>query len=594
MTHSLRIGGASGFWGDAPHATKQLLRDPGLDVLVYDYLAEITMSIMARARLKDPPMGYAVDFVSEVMAQNLPQIAEQGVRVLSNAGGVNPAACAEAVRTKISELGLNLKVAVVEGDDLLPRVSEFANRTEMFSGAPMPAVEKIASINAYIGAGPIVAALQAGADIVITGRCVDSALTLAACMHHFGWGHDDHDLLAAGSLAGHLLECGPQATGGNFTDWDLAGDIARIGYPIAEIKADGSMVMAKPEGTTGCVTPASVCEQMLYEIGDPQAYILPDVICDFSHVAIEQVAPDRVHVAGANGRAPTGQLKVSATWADGYRAGMTFLMNGRDARQKAEVFAQAALDRARSFLHQMGAPDYRDVSFEAFGGRPGDGDYEEISFKAAVKHDDARAVGLFLREMTGTALAAPPGLHIFTGGGRPKPSPVVALFSFLLPNDTLTYRLTVDGQVVAYDLPDVTPQEPAQVRHDVPEPTVEKAAEWVTRPLEDLAWARSGDKGDKVNVGVIARHAAYLPFIWSALTDDILADVFSDYLSGGVERFYVPGTHSMNILLHDVLGGGGIASLRNDAQGKSFAQILLATPIRIPARLSANSEQGDT
>ncbi|MCG7521828.1 acyclic terpene utilization AtuA family protein [Ruegeria sp. Ofav3-42] len=590
---SLRIGGASGFWGDAPHATKQLLRDPGLDVLVYDYLAEITMSIMARARLKDPQTGYAVDFVSEVMARNLPLIAEQGVKVLSNAGGVNPTACAEALRAKIAELGLDLKVAVVEGDDLLPRVAEFADRTEMFSGAPMPAAEKIVSVNAYIGTGPIVAALQAGADIVITGRCVDSALTLAACMHHFGWEHADYDLLAAGSLAGHLLECGPQATGGNFTDWELAGDIARIGYPIAEINADGSMVLTKPEGTTGCVSPASVCEQMLYEIGDPQAYVLPDVICDFSQAAIEQAAPDCVHVAGAKGRAPTGQLKVSATWADGYRAGMTFLMNGRDARQKAEVFAQAALDRARNVLRQTGAPDYRDVSFEAFGGRPGDSDYEEISFKAAVKHDDARAVGLFLREMTGAALAAPPGLHIFTGGGRPKPSPVVALFSFLVPNDTLTYRLTVGGEEVAYDPPNVTPQETVGAQRDVPDPTVEDAADWVPRPLEDLAWARSGDKGDKANVGVIARHATYMPFIWSALTNDKVADVFSDYLSGGVERFYLPGTHSMNIILHNVLGGGGIASLRNDAQGKSFAQILLATPIRIPARLIANFEQGD-
>lgn len=592
MTHSLRIGGASGFWGDAPHATQQLLRAPQIDFLVYDYLAEITMSIMARARLKDPEKGYAVDFVSEVMAQNLSKIAERGVKVLSNAGGVNPKACADALRGKSAELGLNLKIAVVEGDDLLPHAAEFADRTEMFSGAPMPPIEKIASVNAYIGAGPILAALQAGADIVITGRCVDSALTLAACMFHFGWRHEDHDLLAAGSLAGHLLECGPQATGGNFTDWKLAGDIAKIGYPIAEISDDGKIVLTKPDGTTGCVTPASVCEQMLYEIGDPRAYVLPDVVCDFSDVRIEQSTPDQVIVSGARGRAPTGQLKVSTTWADGYRAGMTFLINGREARQKSDAFAQAGLDRARAVLHRMGAPDYREVSVEAFGGRPGTGEYEEISFKAAVKHDDPRAVGVFLREMTGAALAAPPGLHLFTGGGRPKPSPVVSLFSFLVPADTVNLRVTMDGESIAYTPPKTSPQEPVPVGIKAPEPANESAEKWVTHPLEDLAWARSGDKGDIANIGVIARHAAYLPYIWAALTEASLADVFSDSLCGRVDRFYLPGTHSMNILLNNALGGGGIASLRNDAQGKSFAQILLATPIRIPAELFVHPEQG--
>ncbi|WP_170423522.1 acyclic terpene utilization AtuA family protein [Ruegeria arenilitoris] len=593
MTKPLRIGGASGFWGDAPHATQQLLRTPGLDFLVYDYLAEITMSIMARARLKDPQKGYAVDFVSDVMAQNLTRIAEAGVKVLSNAGGVNPSACAEALRVMSAELGLGLKIAVVEGDDLMPRVAEFADRTEMFSGAPMPIEDKIASINAYIGAGPIVAALQAGADIVITGRCVDSALTLAACMYYFGWQHEQYDLLAAGSLAGHLLECGPQSTGGNFTDWEMAGDIALIGYPVAEISADGAAVLTKPEGTTGCVTPASICEQMLYEIGDPQSYMLPDVICDLSNVKLKQTDPDRVRVTGAKGRAPTGQLKVSVTWADGYRAGLTFLINGRDARQKAKVFAQAGLDRARAVLQQLGAPDYRDVSLEAFGGRPGDGDYEEISFKAAVKHDDPRAVGLFLRELTGAALATPPGMHIFTGGGRPKPSPVVALFSFLVPETILTYRVAVDGKDIPYNSPPVAPQNPAPVRANIPKPTEQSVSDWAERPLEDLAWARSGDKGDKANVGVIARNPAYLPYIWSALTEDTLSAVFADFLSGSVERYYLPGTHAMNIVLNEVLGGGGVASLRNDAQGKSFAQILLATPVKVPAGLIANSEQGD-
>lgn len=589
MTTTLKIGGASGFWGESPHATAQLLGVEGLNMLVYDYLAEITMSIMARARMKDAEAGFATDFVNDAMGRNLKAIAEKGVKVLSNAGGVNPSACAAALRAKIEKAGLSLKVAVVEGDDLIDRAEEFSDRTEMFSGAPMPPRDKIASMNAYIGAAPIVAALQAGADIVITGRCVDSALTLAACMHHFGWGAQDHNLLSAGSLAGHLLECGPQSTGGNFTDWEASGDVAKIGYPVAEINADGSMVITKPEGTTGTVQPASVCEQMLYEIGDPRAYYLPDVVCDFSDVTLEQVGPDRVLVQGAKGRAASGWLKVSTTWADGFRAGMVLQFNGRDARAKSVAFAEAGLARARKTLDAMGAPDYREVSIETFGGRPDTRDYEEIALKAAVRHDDPRAIGLFLKELVGSALATPPGLHFFTGAGRPKPSPVVALFSFLVEADNLNYRVALEGQDIGYT------HQPVPLTETQPSPLSEPVApeagvELVERTLESLAWARSGDKGDNANIGVIARHPSYLPWIWAALTPEAVAEVFRKELKGSVERFHLPGSQSMNLLLHKVLGGGGIASLRNDSQGKGYAQMLLSHPVRIPASLIANSE----
>ncbi|WP_263827647.1 acyclic terpene utilization AtuA family protein [Ruegeria aquimaris] len=587
VTAVLRIGGASGFWGEAPHATAQLL-DAGVDVLVYDYLAEITMSIMARARLKDPAQGYASDFVTEAMGRNLHSIAARGVRVLSNAGGVNPAACAAALREKISAAGLSLKVAVVEGDDLMVRLAEFSNCTEMFTGAAMPPAERIASMNAYIGAGPVVAALRAGADIVITGRCADSALTLAACIHHFDWDMHAHDLLAAGSLAGHLLECGPQSTGGNFTDWEAAGDIARIGYPIAEVSADGGFILTKPEGTTGLVSPASVGEQMLYEIGDPRAYLLPDVVCDFTGVTLALDGPERVRVSGARGQAPTGRLKVSVTWADGYRGGMVFQMTGRAARDKARAFAQAGLDRARARLNALGAPEYREVCFEAFGGRHGDAGTEEIAFKAAVRHDDARAVGLFLKELVGAALATPPGLHFFTGGGRPKPSPVVALFSCLIPAAALTCKITLEGAEVVYDAPDLPLWDVALADLQEPEPA-EDGVEMVSRPLEDLAWARSGDKGDSANIGVIARNPAYMPHIWAALTPGVVQRFFAEKSPAQVNRYYLPGTHSMNIVMTAVLGGGGVASLRNDPQGKAFAQELLSLPVAIPAGLIPNA-----
>lgn len=592
MTGLLRIGGASGFWGETPLATGQLLAVPGLDVLVYDYLAEITMSLLARARMKDPDQGYASDFVTEAMAPNLARIAETGVKVLSNAGGVNPAACAEALRARIRAAGLALRVAVVEGDDLLPRAAEFAQAREMFSGAPMPPADRIASVNAYIGAVPIAAALRAGADIVITGRCADSALTLAACTARFGWSAGDVDRLAAGSLAGHLIECGPQATGGNFTDWQQAGDIARIGYPVVEVAADGTFALTRPRGTTGTVTPASVGEQMLYEIGDPRAYLLPDVTCDFSGVEIVPDGADRVRVTGARGRPPNGRLKVSLTYRDGWRGGHVLFFNGSGSEAKARAYAKAALDRARTRLTALGATDYAETCVETFGGRPGAGDYQEIAVKLAVRHDDARAVGLFLKEVIGAALATPPGLHFFTGAGRPRPSPVIALFSFLVDAGDVPLTVTLEGAPVPLDPPGRAM--PVASLPPAPEPPAPDPAgrEITSRPLEALAWARSGDKGDAANIGVIARHPAYLPWIWAALTPQAVAQVFAKKNIGAIDRFYLPGMGAMNILMHSALGGGGIASLRSDAQGKGFAQKLLSHPVRIPADLVADSETG--
>lgn len=583
MDETLIVGGASGFWGEADHATAQLLGHPGLDVLVYDYLAEITMSLMARAKMKDPSKGYAVDFVTAAMKPNLKTIAAKGVKVLSNAGGVNPAACAAALREEIAKQGLSLKVGVVEGDNLIDRAKDFGGMTEMFSGEAYPGAGKMASINAYLGARPIVAALGAGADIVITGRCVDSALTLAAAMHRFGW--EAPDLLSAGSLAGHLLECGPQSTGGNFTDWRDAGDIAEIGYPVAEIRADGTFDVTKPEGTSGVVSRASVAEQMVYEIGDPQAYLLPDVACDFSEVEITDVAENRVRVTGASGRAPTGRLKVCATWLDGHRAGHILQFAGVDARAKATAFVEAGLGRARAKLRGMNAPDYDDVCIETFGGRTGQGAFEEITVKAAVKHADPRAVGLFLKEVIGGALATPPGLHFFTGAGRPKPSPVLRLFSFLIDQGELDVSVEVDGVAVPVP-PGATAEAVRPVQHQPPAPTDDNLVE---TPLAALAWARSGDKGDSANIGVIARRAELMPYIWEALDDAAVLEALPT-VKGAIERFYLPGTASMNILCREALGGGGVASLLNDSQGKAFAQRILALPVAAPAHLISELE----
>ncbi|UWQ25621.1 DUF1446 domain-containing protein [Leisingera aquaemixtae] len=590
MPQRLRIGGASGFWGEAALATPQLLAAGGLDFLVYDYLAEVTMAVLARARAKDAQAGYATDFVTAAMAPNLAEIARQGVRVISNAGGVNPQACAAALRQEIAAQGLDLKVAVVEGDDLLGRAAELAAAApeDMFTGAPFPPLEEIASINAYLGAFPIAAALDRGADIVVTGRCVDSAVTLAACIHRFGWAAADLDQLAGGSLAGHILECGPQATGGNFTDWQAAAEgLAGIGYPIAEIRADGSFEVTKPAGTGGLVSRATVAEQLLYETGDPQAYVLPDVVCDFSAVAVTETGPDRVRVAGARGRGVPDAYKTCITWQEGFRSGHYFTFYGLDAEAKARAFAEAALARSRELLRGMKLPDFSDVSIELigsesqFGGLRKSEPAREVAAKIAVRHPEARGVGVFLKEAVGLGLSAPPGLSGFAGA-RPRPSPVLALFSCLLPKAQVPVTVRDAAGTCAVPAAPALPLQAVEPPAPPPVPHAKRVAEV---PLIRLAWARSGDKGDIANIGVIARRPEVLPWIWEALDQAHLRRVFGHFWDGRMERFYLPGSHAVNILLHGALGGGGTSSLRNDPQAKGYAQLLLAAPVRVDADL---------
>jgi hypothetical protein len=596
----IRIGGASGFWGDSVMATPQLLAAGGLDYVVFDYLAEITMSIMARARAKDPDKGYATDFVTQVMKLNLEQIAEQGVKIIANAGGVNPAACGRAVRTLVEEAGLDLSVAVVTGDDLIDRAEELAGRgyREMFSGEHFPELASLASINAYLGAFPIATALGRGADIVITGRSVDSAVTLGACIHEFGWTRDDVDELAGGSLAGHILECGPQATGGNFTDWELVADsIVDIGYPIAEVSSDGTFVCTKPEDTGGLVSVGTVSEQMLYEIGDPQAYALPDVVCDFSNVTIEQVGQDRVRVSGAKGRSAPDSYKVCATYADGFRGGVMMTFYGIDADRKARCFAEATFERAGRLLELLGLPAYTETSLEIIGAESQYGERRriegarEVVMKIAVKHPEALGVGVLLKEMTGLALATPPGLSGFAGS-RPKPSPVIRLFSFLIPKAEIEINVEHAGDKQALAPESRAPVESSTPPTPAPPIASETGEAMVEVPLVALAWGRSGDKGDKANVGIIARDAKYLPYIWASLTEDAVSACYSHFLEGSVERFLLPGANAMNFLLHDVLGGGGMASLRNDPQGKGYAQLLLEHPIAVPESLAREISKG--
>ena len=594
MSKTVRIGCHSGFWGDTETAAVQLVRHGRVDYLVSDYLAEVTMSIMAAQKLRNPQAGYAIYFVTAVMAPLAREIAEQGIKVVTNAGGVNPLACRDAVLKACEAAGVTLKVAVVLGDDILPRAEElraFGVR-EMDTGAELPA--RVTSMNAYLGGFPIARALNEGADVVITGRCVDSAVTLGALIHAFDWGMDDLDRLAAGTLCGHIIECGAQCNGGNFTDWHLVPGYDDMGFPIAEVESDGSFVLSKPEGTGGLITPATVAEQMLYEIGDPRAYIVPDVVCDFTGATYAQLAKDRVRVSGAKGRPATDTYKVSTTFPDGYKLSSIFMLGGREAVAKGRHSAESIIKKTRRMFAEKGMADYRDVSIEVIGGEATYGphartlDSREVVVKIAAKHDQKEALSLLGREIAPMSTGGVVGMTGSFGAGRVSPSPVIRMFSCLVPKTMVPVTVDIDGKQIAL-------QEgaraggftAAQLPAEAPPAAKLSASATAEVPLVALAYGRSGDKGDNANIGIFARKPEYQPILDSEVTEEAVAAYFAHRIEGKVSRWRLPGICGFNFLLRQALGGGGMASLKADPLAKAFAQMLLDMPVRVPAEVLA-------
>lgn len=612
----IRIGGASGFWGDSAVAAPQLVAHGQIDYLVFDYLAELTMSILAGARLKNPQLGYATDFVSVAMKSVLPQLVAKKIRVVSNAGGVNPKACAAALQELAQSMNLPLKVAVVLGDDLMPREADLRQMPlqELQSGAPLPA--RLVSANAYLGAQPIAKALADGADVVITGRCVDSAVTLGILVHEFGWrldGHNDLDCLAQGSLAGHLIECGAQGTGGLFTDWDRVPDWAHIGYPVIECHADGTFSLTKPPGTGGLVNVATASEQMVYEIGDPAQYVLPDVVCDFTQVRMVSTDLHTVRVTGAKGRPPTGTYKVSATYLQGYRCSGQLTIVGLDAVAKARRTGQALIERTQEMLAQLQLGDYSAVAIEVLGAESAYGPLaqrgalatREAVLRLTVTHANKAALELFAREVAPAGTSFSPGT---TGaaGGRPSVSPSIRQYAFLLPKSEVQATV-IDAQ--GFSVTVSTPPHNESPAHAAIAPSTGVAAladlqpqdaswlpqpEWpqaqgpdqsdplVEVPLVALAYARSGDKGDISNIGIIARRPEFLPMLQEQLTAVVVARWLAHAIKGRVTRFHLPGIMAMNFVCEQALDGGGMTSLRNDALGKGMGQMLLSCPVKLP------------
>jgi hypothetical protein len=558
MTGTLRIGNASGFYGDRLSAWREMLDGGELDVLTGDYLAELTMLILGRDRARDTRSGYAKTFLRQ-MEQSLGTALERGVKIVTNAGGLNPSGLADALRA----LGLPANIGIVEGDAV----------TERFPSA--------LTANAYLGAFGIAECLRAGADIVLTGRVTDASLVVGPAIAHFGWSRDDLDALAGATVAGHVLECGAQATGGNFAYFtELPDGGRRPGFPIAELRADGSAVITKHPGTGGAVTPETITAQLLYEIGAP-AYLGPDVVAHFDTIRLTDDGPDRVLVSGVRGSAPPPTLKVGVSTLAGYRNAMTFVLCGLD------IEAKAALVRGQ--LEDAVGKD--GLEFVLARTDHPDADTEEAAsalLHVHVTDADARRAGrAFSQAAVELALASYPG---FTLTGPPGDATPVGVFTaeFLPQSDVPHQAVLPSGERVSIALPPrfSLRQEGAPLSAQEPRGAPSWRTGAVRRvPLGTVAGARSGDKGGDANLGVWARNEGAYEWLRDFLTVERLRELLPETADLSIDRYELPNLRALNFVVHGLLGRGVAASTRFDPQAKALGEWLRSRLVDVPEEL---------
>jgi hypothetical protein len=452
MKDFIRIASGQGFWGDLPNAPVNQAKKGPIDYLVMDYLAEVTMSIMQKQRMRNPEWGYARDFVS-VVEQVLPEIKNEGIKVISNAGGVNPMACKDEILKVAREKGYkDLKVAVVDGDDILDQIDELIQDghtlNNMDNDKPISEVkDELLSANVYFGCWPIVEALRTGADVIITGRVTDTGLTLAPMIHEFGWEKDDFDKMAVGTIAGHIIECGAQVSGGNFTDWEKVGDFTEIGFPIIEAYPNGDFYVTKHENTGGLISEMTVKEQLLYEIGDPSEYITPDVIADFTSIQVEETEKNRVKITGIKGHPDTPTYKVSASYNDGFKLSATLVYCWPEALKKAVKGAEILKSRAELLELEFEAFHSEYIGYNGNSEIPVtdealEKDFDEIQLRVSLSGMSKKDLNRFGMEIAPLILTGPSGVTGFAGG-RPKASDVVAYWPALLDKTAVKPRVTL-------------------------------------------------------------------------------------------------------------------------------------------------------
>lgn len=598
MNKSIRIGNAQAFWGDRPSAAKELLiQEPGLDYLTMDYLAEVSMSILALQRERDPQKGYPQDFVEVVRGLAAYWGAGGNCKLIANAGGLNPLGCARACKAALEQSGCRaMKIAIVSGDDvvsLLGERSEDACFINLDTEQALSSVKnRLVTANAYVGCQGIVAALNAGADIVITGRVADPSMVAGACAHHYGWASDAWDCMAGATVAGHLLECGTHATGGISTDWLSVPDPTHIGFPIAEVASDGSSVISKSSYAGGCVTESTVKEQLLYEIGDPSRYISPDVTVSILGLDVREISANRISVRGAQGAPPPKTLKVSATFRDGYRAAGILTIVGPHAVRKAKRCGEIVLAR----LAEAGWK-YRDSIVECLGNgasvpvlesENAEHDSYETVLRISVEAETKEPIEAFSKEMIPLVSAGPQGTTGYAEG-RPSVHAVFRYWPCLIPTALVSPNLDFMSTSDTRDSEKPTAPWPAPSEHvlsrdggDTLLATTEsthaadsRSAKKSHRRLHHYTYGRSGDKGVNANIGVLVRDSRHYESMKNWLTVERVQQFLRGMGITQIDRYEVPNLGGLNFVLHGVLK----RSIRNDAQGKSLAQALLSMPI---------------
>ncbi len=593
MTEPIRIANCSGFFGDRPSGALEMVEGGHIDVLTGDWLAELTMLILSRIRAKRAKGGYARTFVTQ-MEQVMGTCLDRGIKVVSNAGGLDPDGCADALAEVADRLGLSPTIAYVSGDDLMDRVVELAESGDLqpfgHAGGGLGDPVQYLTANAYLGCFGIVDALAKGADIVVTGRVTDAAVTCGPAAWHHGWQRTDFDALAGGVVAGHLIECSAQVTGGNYSFFheiegrnDVGGG-ARFGFPWADVAADGSCVIGKHDGTGGVVNVETVTSQLLYEIGGPE-YLGPDVTARFDSIDVEQVEPDRVRVSGVKGQAPPSTLKVAMNELGGYRNSFAVALTGLDVDEKA-AFAQASFWDACPY----GPDDFAFIESRVVHTEKDDPATQEEAtavWRVTVKDPDERKVGrAFADAMVHTVLAGIPGMYGL-GGGPSAASPFGVYRPATVPNDLVPQYVHVHGADgwKTSQIDSVAPTgDPLRVGIDVevaapPEPP---SGEMATMPLGEFLGTRSGDKGGDANLGVYARGDAGWAWLDNELTVERLHELLPETADLHVDRYRYPNLRSLNFVIRGLLQEGVAASTRQDAQAKALGEWLRARVVEAP------------
>ena len=590
MKDKIRIANAGGFWGDDLGVLRRQLEGGEVDYISSDFLAEVTMSILRKQQLKNEAMGYVGDFVDQIV-----DVAElmkaKKVRMLTNAGGINPLACARKILSELKKKGVDFKITVVIGDNIIDRIDEFYPEEAMFvdmeTGDNFAHIkDNIQSANIYLGVPPLLKALESGADLILAGRVTDTSITMAPMIYELGWDLGDWDKLAAGLVAGHIIECGAQASGGNFTDWQKIKKWDNFGYPIVEMNRDGSFEVYKHENTGGLISRDTIREQLVYEMGDPKHYISPDVVADFSQVVLRELAPNRVLVQNAKGHPSTHFLKVSMAYDDGYKAVSSIVISGGRVLNKAKEFEKIFWGRLNI--------DYKKTNTEYVGYNAchqnlvEDIDPNEILLRFSVYDDDLEKIKAFSTSIAPLILSGPPGVAVI--GGRARGQQVMTYWPTLIPKTLIqstVHVLDFEGEIQeSYEIDSVLGNE-AEYKPEESQSQKSELDEYAQMEMSEVAlrsvcMARSGDKGDTFNIGVLARSEAIYNYLKVKLDSDVVKTMFTGICKGKVKRYELDNLLALNFLLEESLDGGGTKSLMIDAQGKTMASALLNQIFPIP------------